>query len=87
MKARMAMDKLKQALGLEITDKQLLQILKDDADWADIGNDDHLFPYFEPSPDSGDLDDLAGVVQEMQGGFNSNLLDEDLKYGFDPRRY
>lgn len=67
MKIRMAMNKLKQALGLEITDEQLLQILKNDADNADIGNDEHLFPYFQPSPDSGDLQDYADLVQELQG--------------------
>tara|TARA_A200000113_G_scaffold40733_1_gene33176 strand:+ start:996 stop:1211 length:216 start_codon:yes stop_codon:yes gene_type:complete len=67
MKIRMAMNKLKQALGLEITDEQLLQILKNDADNADIGNDQHLVPYFEPSPDSGDLQDYADLVQELQG--------------------
>lgn len=63
----MAMDKLKQALGLQITDEQLLRLLKDDYENMDIGNDQHLVPYLEPSPGSGDLQDYADLVQELQG--------------------
>lgn len=67
IRPRMAMDKLKQALGLQITDEQLLQLLKNDYENIDIGNDAQLFSYFEPSPDSGDLQDYADLVQDLQG--------------------
>ena len=79
MKVRMAMDKLKQALGLQITDEQLLKILKDDKEYMNPGNDEqwedelsyhnqYIEPYFTHKPDAGDLDDYAELVQETQGG-------------------
>ena len=46
IRPRMAMDKLKQALGLQITDEQLLQLLKDDYENKDIGNDAHFAAHY-----------------------------------------
>ena len=71
---RMAMDRLKQALGLQITDNQLIALLRRDMNTADPAHQAYgkegsyeLGPYLEPSPDRDDVDDLAALMQQNQG--------------------
>ncbi len=130
---RMAMQKLKQAIGLPISDAELLDLLKKDFDAKDPGYD-HSYaedmthaiynhpetdeyrsykygvrdpytsemmqgPFFDDGkgsyylsdvvnalPDKGDLEYLAAVIQENEGGLLNNLREEEAKYGYDPRR-
>jgi hypothetical protein len=129
----MAMQKLKQAIGLPISDAELLDLLKKDFDAKDPGYD-HSYaedmthaiynhpetdeyrsykygvrdpytsemmqgPFFDDGkggyylsdvenalPDKGDLEYLAAVIQENEGGLLNNLREEEAKYGYDPRR-
>ena len=69
------MDKLKQVFGLQITDKELIELLRRDMNTADPAHQAYgkegsyeLGEYFTSAPDSGDLDDLAEIIQQTQGG-------------------
>ena len=72
MKLRMAMDKLKQMLGMEISDAQLMALLRRDMAAADPGGEAYgsqrSQPIFEDLAEYP-AEEIAESVQMMQGGY------------------
>ena len=83
MQLRMAMDKLKQMLGMQITDEQLLALLRRDMEIADPGDD--TYGMRQSTPIYQDLseypaDEIAETVREYE--------EQQRAAGFfDPRMY
>ena len=91
MKIRMAMDKIKQALGIQISDAQLLDLLRGDMEASDPGGEAYgaygdlrAQPIFEDL-DEYPADEIAEAVQQMQGGLASDQSIFERMYGYDPR--
>ena len=88
MHLRMAMDKLKQALGFkkgQISDDQLMALLRKDAVKADPYNEFSSGPIFEDLKEYP-AEEIAEAIQEMQGGLVSDPGVQERMYGYDPRR-
>ena len=88
MQIRMAMDKLKEAFGFrkeQISDDQLLALLRQDAVKADPYNEFGSGPIFEDLREYP-AEEIAEALQEMQGGLVSNPGMQEQMYGYDPRR-
>ena len=69
MQLRMAMDKLKQALGTQITDDQLMALLRGDMETADPGGEAYGMqrskPIFQDESEYLDIiDDIAETVAD-----------------------
>ena len=75
MQIRMAMDKLKQALGMQITDDQLMALMRRDMAAADPGGE--AYGSQRSQPIFGDLaeypaDEIAEAMQAGQGSLTAS---------------